>query len=136
MLEAGGGRLLGEAGDDAAFGSRCSLAGARRVAMKSIGRFFAGAGLCMAFLSSGADAQDAKVSLRFSHWLPPQNQVHADIAAWSKSVETASGGSIEIKIFPASQLGAAKDHFDMAKNGIADIAWTTAGYTPGLFPAL
>jgi len=104
--------------------------------MIPIGRFFAGAGLCMAVLWSGALAQDAKVSLRFSHWLPPAHQIHTDIVAWSKAVETASNDSIEIKIFPASQLGAAKDHFDMAKNGIADFAWTTAGYTPGLFPAL
>jgi TRAP-type C4-dicarboxylate transport system substrate-binding protein len=40
------------------------------------------------------------------------------------------------KIYPASQLGAAPDHYDMARDGIADISFINPGYRPGRFPTL
>jgi TRAP-type C4-dicarboxylate transport system substrate-binding protein len=39
-------------------------------------------------------------------------------------------------IFPAEQLGKAFDHYDMARDGIADLAYVNPGYQPGRFPVV
>ena len=39
-------------------------------------------------------------------------------------------------IFPAEQLGKAFDHYDMARDGIADGAYVNPGYQPGRFPVI
>ena len=35
---------------------------------------------------------------------------------------------------PAQQLGKAFDHYDMARDGIADLTYVSPGYQPGRFP--
>ena len=55
---------------------------------------------------------------------------------WAKSIKQASGGRIEIKIFPAQRLGAAADHYEMARDGVVDIGFINPGYQPGHFPIL
>jgi TRAP-type transport system periplasmic protein len=78
-----------------------------------------------------------KVEATLSHWVPGTHplQKHG-MEPWAKSIKEASGGEIEIKIFPASQLGAAADHYDMARDGIVDIGFINPGYQPGRFPIL
>ncbi len=39
-------------------------------------------------------------------------------------------------IFPAEQLGKAFDHYDMARDGIADFTYVNPGYQPGRFPII
>ncbi|MDE1950417.1 MAG: TRAP transporter substrate-binding protein, partial [Burkholderiales bacterium] len=48
--------------------------------------------------------------------------------------EKASNGTIKSKVFPSQQLGKAFDHYDMARDGIADFAYVNPGYQPGRFP--
>ena len=55
---------------------------------------------------------------------------------WAKMVEEKSGGRLKITIFPGSILGKPAHHYDLVKDGIADIAFTTPGYTPGRFPLI
>lgn len=86
-----------------------------------------------AALPLGASAQE--VTLRLSHWVPATiAPAAAGIEPWARSVEEASEGRIEVQIFPAQQIGAAPDHYDMARDGIADITWINPGYTAGRFP--
>ena len=40
------------------------------------------------------------------------------------------------KIYPAEQLGKAFDHYDMARDGIADMTYINPGYQPGRFPII
>lgn len=89
------------------------------------------AGLC---LSAGmALAQD--VTLRLAHWLPPTHPVQTlGMDPWIESIKEASGGRIAIEIYPASQLGAPPDHYDMTRDGIADIGYVNPGYQAGRFP--
>ena len=87
----------------------------------------------LAFSSVAAQAQD--VTLRLSHWLPPQHAVpQTGMKEWMESITEASGGSIQFEVFPAQQLGAAPDHYDMARDGIADIGYANPGYNAGRFP--
>ncbi|MGD9861605.1 MAG: TRAP transporter substrate-binding protein [Pseudodonghicola sp.] len=79
-------------------------------------------------------AQAQEVTLRLSHWVPATIAPGKGIEMWAKSVEADSEGRIAIQIFPAQQIGAAPDHYDMARDGIADITWVNPGYTAGRFP--
>ncbi len=80
-------------------------------------------------------AQAQEVTLRLSHWVPAGIAPAAKgIEPWAKDIEAASDGRIAIQIYPAQQLGKAPDHYDMAKQGIVDLAWVNPGYTAGRFP--
>ena len=90
--------------------------------------------IAVALTSIAAFAEDAPVTLRLSHWVPPSHPLQPAFEAWAKSIYEESHGSITIKIFPAQQLGKAFDHYDMARDGIADITDVSPGYQPGRFP--
>ena len=81
----------------------------------------------------GASAQD--VTLRLAHWLPAQHAVpQTGMQEWMDSITEDSGGSITFEVFPAQQLGAAPDHYDMTRDGVADIGYVNPGYNAGRFP--
>ncbi len=89
----------------------------------------------LTILASAASA--AEVELTLSHWVPPVHALHTTgMEPWAKSISEASGGRIQINIFPGSQLGAAPDHYDMARDGVVDIAFINPGYQPGRFPII
>jgi len=87
--------------------------------------------------ASCAHAQDKPVELKFAHWLPAMHSLaKLGFEPWAKSVEAASKGSIKVMLFPARQLGKAADHYDMARDGIADMTWVNPGYQAGRFPLI
>lgn len=90
--------------------------------------------LILALMSGAASAADAPVQWRLSHWVPPSHPLQPALEAWAKSIKEESQGSISITIYPAQQLGKAFDHYDMARDDIADITHVTPGYQPGRFP--
>ncbi|MEW5423232.1 TRAP transporter substrate-binding protein [Amorphus sp. 3PC139-8] len=74
-------------------------------------------------------------NLRYAHFMPAQSwQQDKLFEAWADAVNEASGGELDVTIFPAQTLGKAPAGYDNAKNGVADIAWTVQGYTAGRFP--
>lgn len=80
-------------------------------------------------------AQAQEVTLRLSHWVPPTHPAQTmGMEPWIESIREASGGRIDVTIFPAQQLGAAPDHYDMTRDGIADIGYVNPGYQAGRFP--
>ncbi len=92
-------------------------------------------GACV-FGASAAHAQEKPVQLKLSHWVPPQHPLQAAIQDWAEEVRKESGGTITSVVFPAEQLGKAIDHYDMARDGIADLAYVNPGYQPGRFPVI
>ena len=96
--------------------------------------FAAVAGLTL--LAAPALAQDKTFELRLSHWVPPSHPLQKALEEWGASVEKASNGTIKSKVFPAQQLGKAFDHYDMARDGIADVTYINPGYQPGRFPII
>src|SRR5476651_960859 len=91
-------------------------------------------GALLAAFAFPAMAQDKPVNLKMSIWLPPAHVLVPATKAWADDIEKASGGSIKVTIFPSEQLGKAFDHYDMARDGIADITYVNPGYQPGRFP--
>src|ERR1700728_1039654 len=83
-----------------------------------------------------AVAQDKTVELKISLWVPPAHPLTPATRAWADDIEMASGGTIKATVFPSEQLGKAFDHYDMARDGIADVTYVNPGYQPGRFPII
>jgi TRAP-type C4-dicarboxylate transport system substrate-binding protein len=92
-------------------------------------------GLALTMLLAGsAFAADQPIELKLSTWLPPAHPLNPSLQAWAADVEKASNGTIKSTLFTSEQLGKAFDHYDMARDGIADFAYVNPGYQPGRFP--
>jgi TRAP-type C4-dicarboxylate transport system substrate-binding protein len=87
-------------------------------------------------IAGSAVAQDKPVHLKMGHWVPPAHPLQKAMEEWGKSVEKASKGTITFQVYPAQQLGKAPDHYDMARDGIADVTYINPGYQPGRFPII
>jgi TRAP-type C4-dicarboxylate transport system substrate-binding protein/uncharacterized caspase-like protein len=81
-------------------------------------------------------AQQAPISLKIAHWLPPSHPLHKAFEEWGASLAKASDGTINAQIFDAQKLGKAPDHYDMASSAVADVAFVNPGYQPGRFPII
>ena len=90
--------------------------------------------LLLAASLTPAFAQDKTVNLKVSLWVPPAHPLVPATQAWGADIEKASGGTIKVTVFPSEQLGKAADHYDMARDGIADITYVNPGYQGGRFP--
>src|SRR3954464_9775064 len=98
--------------------------------------FAASLAASFAVCSTPASAQDKTFDLKISHWVPASHPLQKSLEDWAAAVEKASGGTIKSKVFPAQQLGKAFDHYDMARDGIADVTYVNPGYQPGRFPII
>lgn len=94
------------------------------------------AGVAALVLGGPAGAQT--IELKVQHFLPagaPSQK--ALIEPWAKAVEEQSNGRIQVRIFPAMQLGGRPPQLiDQVRDGIADVVWTLPSYTPGRFPIM
>jgi TRAP-type C4-dicarboxylate transport system substrate-binding protein len=93
-------------------------------------------GAALALCATAASAQDKTFELRLSHWVPPSHPLQKALEEWGASIEKASNGTIKSKVYPSQQLGKAFDHYDMARDGIADVTYVSPGYQPGRFPII
>jgi TRAP-type C4-dicarboxylate transport system substrate-binding protein len=91
-------------------------------------------GLTPALAQDKTPAPDKTINIKVSLWVPPGHPLVPATQAWAADIEKASGGTIKMTVFPSEQLGKAFDHYDMARDGIADITYVNPGYQPGRFP--
>jgi TRAP-type transport system periplasmic protein len=85
-------------------------------------------------LALPASAQEI-YELKVSSFLPPVHQHQSVIFAdWTKELAERSGGRLQLKHFPAQQMGPMQRQYDLARQGVADIAFVLHGGTPGRFP--
>jgi len=81
-----------------------------------------------------AQAQET-ITLKLSHFVPPQHAFHKWVVGWTEKIEKESGGRLKFEIYPNGQLvGPPNRQFDAARNGITDIAFCLHGVTPGRYP--
>jgi TRAP-type C4-dicarboxylate transport system substrate-binding protein len=93
--------------------------------------------LALLLVASAAPAfAEDTINLKISHWVPASHPLQKALEDWGAAVEKASGGTIKSQVFPAQQLGKAFDHYDMARDGIADLTYVNPGYQPGRFPII
>jgi len=96
----------------------------------------AAAALALLIGAAPATAQERTFELKLAHWVPPSHPLQKALEDWGASVEKASNGTIKSKVYPSQQLGKAFDHYDMARDGIADLTYINPGYQPGRFPII
>ena len=80
-------------------------------------------------------AQAETITLKLSHFVPPQHAFHKWVVGWTQKIEQESGDRLKFEIYPNGQLvGPPNRQFDAARNGITDIAFCLHGVTPGRYP--
>jgi len=70
--------------------------------------------------------------LRVANWLPPVHHMTTTLRAWADELEAASGGELEVEIMTAP-LAKPNGQYDLAKNGVVDIAYSVAAFQPKRF---
>jgi len=100
--------------------------------MKSMQGFAAcaAAALVAAFASGVASAQTV---LTMSSWVPPTHSLTKDLAAWGQAVEKATEGRVKFQMLP-KHPSAAPGTFDAVRDGLVDVSFVTASYTPARHP--
>jgi TRAP-type C4-dicarboxylate transport system substrate-binding protein len=88
------------------------------------------------FVLRSSFAQTPAVTLRLQQQLPAAAPVPKNfLVPWAKKIEDESGGRIKIELYHSMQLGGTPPQvYDQVKDGVIDITWTPAGYTPNRFP--
>src|SRR5471030_780983 len=102
----------------------------------AFGVVMAGAAVSAPAFAQDKKTADKQVDLKVSIWLPPAHPLVPSTKEWVADIEKASGGTIKGTVFPSEQLGKAFDHYDMARDGIADVTYVNPGYQPGRFPLI
>ena len=79
-----------------------------------------------------------QVTLKFHSFPPaPANSNAKFVKPWADKISAESGGEIIVEMYPSMQLGGGPPQLvDQVREGVVDIIWTVAGYTPGRFPHL
>lgn len=83
-------------------------------------------------VSLSATAEELSVA----SFVPPQHHSNSVMFKWfGEELENRSGGSLTMKLYPAGQLGAGPvQQYKRAVEGVADIVFGVAAYTPSIFP--
>lgn len=98
-------------------------------------RPFRAAGLAALVLAAALHTAPtgAETVLRMANWLPDSHPIVRDMMRpWAEAVARETGGALTVEILKAP-LGKPPAHFDIARNGIADLSYGVHGYTPGRF---
>ena len=91
-----------------------------------------GAATCALLLA--ASGQSRAETWKLAHWLPPAHSFAKSLNEWAHNVQSKSNGTLKVQVYPAGQLGKAPTHYDMARDGIADVTWINPGFNPGRWP--
>jgi TRAP-type transport system periplasmic protein len=98
-------------------------------------RLFTRSALAVGMLCSAWAAQAETITLKVHHFLGPQTIQHTTmLKTWCDNIAKDSNNRLNCQIYPAMQMGGtAPQLFDQAKDGVADVVWTVAGYSAGRF---
>jgi TRAP-type C4-dicarboxylate transport system substrate-binding protein len=74
-------------------------------------------------------AAHAQAPLTYSSWVPPTHHLTIWQANWAADVEKATGGRVKFQGLPKAPA-AAPGTFDAVRDGLVDLSYVTASYTP------
>jgi len=75
-------------------------------------------------------AAAAQTTLTMSSWVPPSHSLTKDVlAVWAQNVEKATNGRVKFQMLP-KHPSAPPGTFDAVKDGLVDVSYVTASYTP------
>ena len=86
--------------------------------------------------ANAAEKSDGVITLKLHTFMAPMSNVWLTmLKPWMEKVERESKGRIRFEGYAAMQMGGTPAQlYDQAKDGVADIVWTLAGYNAGRFP--
>ncbi len=91
-------------------------------------------GLVFGGTASAAD-KGKSIHLKFSTWHPPASrEVKTVWIPMMEELKKRSSGRITYTMYAGGALGKGPAHFDIVKDGLSDIGYFTASWTPGRFP--
>jgi len=107
--------------------------------MKSLKLAFLGVAVMASALMACTQTQapqEQEIVLKVAHFLPANSNAHVNvIVPWCEDLQVQSQGRIRCQIYPSLQLGGtAATLVEQVRNGVADVVWTSPGYSPGRFP--
>lgn len=109
---------------------KCIAAGFTSTSAVTVVKAVATLALALAGLATPAQAQ---TSLSMSVWIPQQAPfVQNALVPWAKQVEEATAGRVKVNLLPKA-VSSPPGHLDAIRDGVADVAFTVQGYTPGRF---
>jgi TRAP-type C4-dicarboxylate transport system substrate-binding protein len=94
------------------------------------------AALCAALIAAVPAASHSEpLQIKFGTTGPAFGPLHDEAySAWSKDVTEASQGTLEVKVYPAQQLGTMINIYDRMLNGVAEVAYMVLGPIATQFP--
>ena len=79
---------------------------------------------------SAAQSAVAQTTLTMSSWVPPSHHLTGTVLqGWANDVEKATGGRVKFQMLP-KHPSAPPGTFDAVKDGLMDLSYVTASYTP------
>lgn len=92
--------------------------------------------LAVLFASTNAIAgSESKMHIKFSTWHPPvSREVKTVWIPMLEELKKRSNDRITYTMYAGGALGKGPEHFDIVANGLADMGYFTATWTPGRFP--
>ncbi|MEO6410937.1 MAG: TRAP transporter substrate-binding protein [Burkholderiaceae bacterium] len=85
------------------------------------------------WLATSASIGSAQTVLTMSSWVPPTHSLTRDLAAWGQEVEKATQGRVKFQMLP-KHPSAAPGTEDAVRDGLVDVSFVTASYTPARHP--
>ena len=86
----------------------------------------------LAVLSVGSVS--AQTTLTMSSWVGPSHPLTRDVlGGWAAAVEKATNGRVKLQMLPKAPMAAAGT-FDGVRDGLVDVSYVTASYTPARHP--
>ena len=102
-------------------------------ALKHANWLLVAAGFAAALGTAGTAFAQA-IELKVSHYLPPNHTINVELLRWTAELEKKSNGRLKFQVFSSGQMGPVTRQYDLARTGVADIAFFIHGVMPGRFP--
>ncbi|MEO0248767.1 MAG: hypothetical protein ABIN58_04360, partial [candidate division WOR-3 bacterium] len=90
-------------------------------------------GLSSAIFSHAAEKKAEVVRWKFSLTVPETHFLVPLVKNWCAELSKASGGKVAIDMYYSSVLGTPAEHFDLIREGIAEMGVVIISYNPDRF---
>ncbi len=94
--------------------------------------------IIIVMLSGSVEAEsrfrESLVTLRFSTFIPPSHPAAKLFKNFARELETSSRGQVKVEYYGTSSLGKATEQYEIAVEGLADLATTCCAYAGSRFP--
>lgn len=92
--------------------------------------------LGLALASCRTDGDSNVTTLRLGHTLDTQHSVHKAMVFFGERLSELSGGTMEVKIYPSSQLGTEREMIELLQIGSLSMTKVSASPLEGFVPAM